>query len=81
MGNGGAEHGEGWDDAGDEKRNRAIEHGNMLGFDSAFCTYIRKAVDTYQNIRHKGYKGWDPQEMVSKRCLPSTRTTVCQRGR
>ena len=33
--------------------------------------HIRKAVDTYQNIRHKGYKGWDPRaEMVSGAVFP-----------
>ena len=32
--------------------------------------HIRKAVDTYQNIRHKGYKGWDPQRWYPNAIFP-----------
>lgn len=49
-------------DERDEKWNRAIEHGNMLGFDSALCT-DPKSGRQISKYPAQGYKGWDPQRL------------------
>lgn len=66
-----------WDDAierereGDEMRNGTGR--SNTGICSASIprfVQIRKAVDRYQNIRHKGYKGWDPQRLQPNAVFP-----------
>lgn len=56
---------------GDEKRDRAIEHGNMLGFDSAFCTHPKSGRHISKYPAQGGIKGgirrrWDPNAVFPR---------------
>ena len=48
-----------------------IDHGNMLGFDSAFCTHPKSGRHISKYPAPGGYKGQDPQRWKrNATCFP-----------